>query len=350
MTKRTIEEVTPIRAPGDKQMPAAPSTEWREEIPADEAERFERHSQTMADVQKATSETFGKGRGLHRKRVLALSGSFTVMDDLPDHCRHGLFAKPGSYESVIRLSNGSGSIQSDKVPDIRGFAIKVKGLDGDSAMGTGKTDCQDFLLINHSAFSFPSADEFVGLVQSAAKGGLAPILFFIRSRGFFGGLKAVKTLTTNIKSPFSGFASQEFYSAAPLACGPYACRVRMLPAAPAGQPFGEGARVDWAKEFSSHLEKGDLTFEFQLQFFVNETDTPIEDASVDWSESISPYVTVARLTVPKSALEQSKDKAFVEQVEKDAFDPWRALAEHRPLGRIMRVRKAVYYNSAQARQ
>ena len=76
----------------------------------------------------------------------------------------------------------------------------------------------------------------------------------------------------------------------------------------------------------------------------------LEDASVDWSETISPYVTVARLTVPKSALEQSKDKAFVEQVEKDAFDPWRALAEHRPLGRIMRVRRAVYYNSAQARQ
>lgn len=330
-------------------MSVKPSKDWEEVIPADEAERFERHSQTMATVQKKVSEKFGKGRGLHRKPVLALPGMFNVLDNLPEHCQHGLFATPTSYASVVRLSNASHAIQPDKTPDTRGFSIKVKGLDGDNALGTGKTNCQDFLLINRPALSSSSADDFVGLAESASRGRLAPLFFLIRSRGLFGGLKAFKALVDKIRGPFTGFASEKFYSAAPLACGPYACRVRILPAVQTRQPVTE-EDTDWAEEFSSHLEKGDLTFDFQLQFFVNEASTPIEDASVDWSETSSPYVTVAQLTIPHSALAQSKDKAFTELVEKDAFDPWRALAAHRPLGSIMRVRKAVYFNSAKARQ
>ena len=32
-------------------------------------------------------------------------------------------------------------------------------------------------------------------------------------------------------------------------------------------------------------------------------------------------------------------------MERDHFDPWMALADHRPLGEIMRARKAAYYAS-----
>lgn len=238
-------------------MCAKPSQDWKEIIPDDEADRFQQHSQTMAEVQKKNSEKFGNGRGLHRKQVLALSGDFKVLDDLPGYCSHGLFAKSGSYESVIRLSNASQAIQPDKAPDIRGFSIKVKGLDGDNALGTGKTDCQDFVLINHPALSSSSADEFVGLAESASRGRIAPLFFMIRSRGLFGGLNAFRTVVTKMQSPFSGFASQMFYSAAPIACGPYACRVRLLPSAHIGKQVNE--EIGWAEEFFIHLEKGDLT-------------------------------------------------------------------------------------------
>ncbi|MEO0560697.1 MAG: catalase [Chloroflexota bacterium] len=330
-------------------MGAEPSTDWSEVIPEDEAERFDRHIQTMTNVQKEMSEKYGKGRGLHRKAVLASAGRFTVLGDLPDYCRFGLFANGGTYESVIRLSNASHAIQPDKVPDTRGFSIKVKGLDGDNAMGTGKTDCQDFVLINRSALSSSSADDFVGLAASASQGGLAPVRFLIGSRGFIGGLRTLSKILAGMRSPFSGFASEVFYSAAPLACGPYACRVRLLPAIEGAEPPSDDD-VDWGADFRSHLAKGDLTFAFQLQFFVDETNTPIENASVDWAEAVAPYVTVAHLTVPQSALAQSEDQAFAAQIEQEAFDPWRALAEHRPLGSIMRVRKAVYYPSVQGRQ
>lgn len=84
-----------------------------------------------------------------------------------------------------------------------------------------------------------------------------------------------------------------------------------------------------------------LTYAFELQFFVDEASTPIEDGSVDWPEAVAPFVSVARLTLPK----QDPPGAFAEQVEAATFDPWAALLDHRPLGELMRARKVVYYAS-----
>ena len=66
------------------------------------------------------------------------------------------------------------------------------------------------------------------------------------------------------------------YSAAPIACGPYAARVRLLPART--QPLADASK-DWAADIGRQLAAGPLVHELQLQFFVDERRTPIEDAS-----------------------------------------------------------------------
>ncbi len=103
------------------------------------------------------------------------------------------------------------------------------------------------------------------------------------------------------------------------------------------------------QDIKTYLDKGDVSFELQLQFFVDEKTTPVEDASVDWLESISPYVTVAKLTIPKQDIESEEGKEISETTEKDFFDPWNALLEHRPLGDVMRARKYIYYASQKER-
>ena len=87
--------------------------------------------------------------------------------------------------------------------------------------------------------------------------------------------------------------------------------------------------------------------DFQLQFFTDEKHTPIEDASVDWKEKHSPYVTVARLSIPAHGEQELADLG--EAIEKDIFDPWQALKDHRPLGDVMRARKHVYFASQKGR-
>jgi hypothetical protein len=272
-----------------------------------------------------------------------LKATLDVLPDLPTFARQGLFAQPGVHEAWLRLSSGGADRQADGRPDIRGFAIKVLGVEGPAALG-GVATSQDFLLINHPAFSFATAEAFVGVALAAMQGPAKLLAHMVKQHGLLGGLKQVAKLAGNVGKPFSGFATERFYSAAPLAKGPYAVRVRLLPARTQARPLAQ-AKQDWGADFLAQLAQGEMQFELQLQGFVDEARTPIENPTVDWPESVAPYVTVARLTVPV----QQADAAFMAQAEAARFDIWGGLADHRPLGQIMRARKAAYYASQKGR-
>ena len=98
---------------------------------------------------------------------------------LPAFAAHGLFAGPGTHEVWVRLSNASWDRAKDSIPDIRGVALKVFGVHGDSALGNGPAKTQDFTLINQEVFAFTGSDEFVGFVAAASHGygGLLKYLF-----------------------------------------------------------------------------------------------------------------------------------------------------------------------------
>lgn len=331
----------------------APSTQWQEHIDADEAERHAGYAQQFAQLQADRNARFGKGRGLHRKQILGVTAVLEVPSGLPDHARHGLFAYPGRFDAWVRLSNGGADKASDRKPDVRGFAIQVQGVQGPSALGQGATQVQSFLLINQPAFAFPRSDEFVSLVMHATQGPKAMIRYLFKRYGWWGGLQKIRRFAKSFGKPFSGFATETFYSAAPIACGPYAVRVRLVPVGQQAPQVAKSAKkpvVDWSADFTQHLSQGALRFDVQLQFFVDEARTPIEDASVDWPESVSPYVTVAHLAVPTQAVGSTSGQVLSEQIETAAIDPWAALMAHRPLGEVMRARKVVYYQSQLGRR
>src|SRR5689334_2540130 len=125
-----------------------PSTEWKETIAPDEAERFERHAETLRRLQREKAKRYPVSRGLHAKPAAGVEAEFTVLPDLPEHARVGLFAKPASYRGYVRYSNGSGGRLSDRKADVRGIAIKVVGVDGKKLIpGMESAQTQDFLAI-----------------------------------------------------------------------------------------------------------------------------------------------------------------------------------------------------------
>jgi hypothetical protein len=320
-----------------------PSTAWSERVPPDEEKRFARYAEEIGAIQIRKSRRYGTGRALHRKQRVGLRGVLSIPADLPEHAAHGLFARPGDHEVLIRLSNGGVARAKDSTPDIRGFAIKVLDVRGPGALGF-ETSSQDFLLINQPVFGIGSADEFVGLVDASAMGRRQLFGYMIGRYGLSGGVAKLKATAAGLARPFTGFATEPFFSAAPIACGPYAVRVRLVPVDPA--PPAPDAKKDWAADIATRLKAGRLQFDLQLQFFADEAVTPIEDATVDWP---TPYLTVGRLTVPQTDLSLPPGPATQEAAESAAFDPWSALVEHRPLGEIMRARKAAYRTSQRGR-
>ncbi|WP_433011195.1 hypothetical protein [Kribbella sp. CA-294648] len=286
-------------------------------------------------MQTEKDEKYGIGRALHRKQVAALRATLVVPGELPDHAKQGIFAIPATYDVWVRLSNGGFNRAPDRVPDIRGFSLKVLGVSGRAALG-GEAVSQDFALINHERFSSATSADFTDIVTTGASTPGKILLRLLKKPRM---LSQLKTVQAALKEPFTGFATQDFFSAAPIAFGPYAVRVKL---AAASDEVIESERVDWTADIYQRLENGPLSFDFQVQFFTDEQHTPIEDASVNWD---APYLTVGRLTIPR----QHADGAFDDEVEAAKFDPWNALVEHRPLGEVMRARKVAYFASQQHR-
>lgn len=328
----------------DEAMP--PSTQWREQIGVDEEQRHQRFAEAIVGIQAKLDAKYGPGRAFHRKPVLGARATFQVNEDLPACAASGLFAASGTYDAVVRLSNGSIVPQRDAIPDVRGFAFSVRGLDGPSALG-GTTDRQDFLLINRPVFGFRSSEEFSEIVPIAAKGQTALIKYFVTKYGPWRGPLEAAKLSADFLKPFAGFASGTFHSAAPIQVGAYAARVK-LESQQASVSLT--AQLGFTNEVRQRLRDGDLAYDLSLQFYVDDEQTPIEDGTVNWPDDISPYITVGRLTLPQQDVESVAGERFAAEVETDAFDPWAALADHRPLGEIMRARKVAYYASQQQRR
>ena len=322
-----------------------PSTQWAERVAPDEAERYAAYGAQFAEIQKRKSARHGNGRTLHRKQLLAARGTLHVLADLPPFAAHGRFAMPGAHALQVRLSNGGMDKASDGTPDIRGFALRVPLSGGESALGNGPAVAQDFALINHEAFAFPSSAEFVDFVVAASNGNGALIKFLIKRYGLFGSFGRIAQMARTVGKAFGGFATESFFSAAPIACGPYAVRVRLVPD-PTNGPSQPDAKQDWGADIKARLKAGPLHYELQLQPYVSEALTPIEDPTVSWP---TPYTTVGHLTLPQQDLDAAAAQALSVDVEKAIFDPWQALAAHRPLGDVMRARKVVYFASQQGR-
>lgn len=325
--------------------PLPPSTGWTERVSPDEAERYARYADIFADIQRRKNARWGNGRTLHRKQLAAARGTLEVLDGIPAYAAHGLFAQPMDHEVWVRLSNGGFDRAPDRVPDIRGFALRVFGVEGDSALGNGPARSQDFTLINQEVFSFPDSESFVSFAAAASNGNGEMLKYLLRRHGVFGLPKQLALLVRTAAKPFSGFATDTLYSCLPMACGPYAVRVRLVPTASNGAPDGD-AKANWGADFARRLAAGPLHWDMQLQYYADDTATPIEDPTVNWP---TPYTTVARLMLPQQDLAAAEGEAFSQQVEGTVIDPWQALAAHRPLGDIQRARKAVYYRSQQGR-
>lgn len=326
-----------------------PATDWKESIPADEAERFERHARELRDLQKVRASVQGMGRALHARAQAGVEAEFTVLADVPEHARVAFFGAPGTYRAYVRFSNGSGVRQPDRKPDVRGVAIKIFGVPGKKLIpGLEDARTQDFLLIHSPAMPVRDADEFFVLVR-AAKNPLLLLPRLLLGLGPARALQVLPRLAKGLSKPVASLATTRYYSAVPIRFGAYAAKFMIEPHA-RGEDGGKASTPeDLGAELAARLRNGPVSYDFRVQFFRDEQRTPIEDASVEWREEDAPFVTLARLTLPTQDLASERGKRVAESIEQLSFDPWHALEELRPIGNVMRARNPAYRESTIAR-
>jgi len=329
---------------------AAPSTSWRENVAPDEATRYETYAKMLKELQEASTRKLGRGgRALHRKGHLGARASFEVLGGLPEPYAAGLFAKPATYRAYVRYSNGAPMQQSDRKPDVRGIAVKLLGVPGKKLIpGLEDLQTQDFLAIQGATTPFRNADEFVKAVYAGRNLPLA-LPRFILAFGVGRAIEILRKFTASVGVKIPSLGLRRFYSALPVRYDAYAAKYSFVPATTEASGAGPGSDGHYATDLAERLARAPLVYDFAVQLFRDEATTPIEDASVEWSEASAPFVTVGRLTIDKQDVRSPGGQKLGDFIEQLSFDPWHALVEHRPLGDMMRARNVAYRVSTQAR-
>jgi catalase len=99
-----------------------------ETIPHGEAETVEQIAATLLDIAKRVGDRQRHTvRAVHAKSHGLVKAEVTVLADLREELRQGLFAKPASYGAVMRFSSEPGDVLSDHISTPRGLAVKVVG-------------------------------------------------------------------------------------------------------------------------------------------------------------------------------------------------------------------------------
>jgi len=333
-----------------------------ESLEDDEAETTRELKEKLHQISEIVHRDEGHAyRSVHAKSHGLLLAELRVLDGLPQRLAQGLFARPATYPVAMRFSTTPGDLLDDAVSTPRGVALKVVGVEGDRVSGSEGDVTQDFVLVNGPVFSAPTAKAFLGpLKLLAATTDKAPGLKKVLSAALRGLETLVEkaggevaTFKTMGGHPATHILGETFYSQVPLLYGPYMAKLSLAPVsaelvALAGSKLELGDDPDVIRQaVLTHFQHNVGEWELRVQLCTDIEAMPVEDASVEWPEDQSPYVAVARLSAkPQVSWSPARSAAVDDAL---SFSPWHALAAHRPIGSIMRVRKAVYDMAAQFR-
>jgi hypothetical protein len=285
----------------------------------------------LSEVYKGTTVR----RDAHPKCLGLLKAEFTVEKDLPEHLKVGVFAEPRTYSALIRMSNASGRIQSDKAKDLRGFAIKLLGVVGERYSQAEKTT-QDFLLINYPVIPIGTVKLFHDFVYYSVK--YHPLLFILKLL-FTGKSKIVKQLQEASQNHTS-LLDIRFWSTTPYQLGKNIIKFSIVPTSKyqsaLPNPLTDNYLTNNAQQ---HLHTTEATFDFMVQLQTNPATMPIDDSGVEWQESESPYIKVATLRIPQQTFDTPERFDLAEHL---SFSPEHALKVHQPIGSMNRARYIIY--------
>ena len=334
-----------------------------ETIAPDEHITFDELSRTMQHITRHMATRYRHAyRPVHAKSHGVLVGTLEVLPNLPEPLAQGLFGEAGSHPVVMRFSTNPGDLLADNVSSPRGLAIKVLNVGGEKVANHVNNTTQDFVCINANAFTAPDPKGFLEQIKTFDENLNTPEgvkhVVSVAARATNAVLKAVHLPSATLEgigASSTHILGESFSTVAPLRYGKYVAKIGFAPSSEnlkelVGKSVDLGedynALEELIKEFFRHdtgvwdvkvqlaLEPEDPTSEEKDKKF------PIEAADKKWPEDLSPWRTVARITVLAQDTYSDARQLFVD--ERMSFSPWHALEAHRPLGGIMRSRLKAY--------
>ncbi|MEZ6062106.1 MAG: catalase family protein [Planctomycetaceae bacterium] len=313
-------------------------------------------------------------RGVHPKDHGCVTATFTVSPELPADLAVGVFQPGASYEALIRFSNASVIPGPDSTTDgdgspvhgSRGMAVKLFGVRGEPLLPGSGALTQDFVMVNQPAFAFANVEDYEVITKllldpSVTDKSAEFVKRLMESGDPDKAERARRTaqIAARIASPQvdgdrgafemppASPVDAAYFSAAPFLFGEH--RVMKFRARPVNRSSDspDVASPDYLRDaLARRLQSEPVVFAFEIQVRdASELDVAadIENASTEWHDE---FTAVATIEIPPQEFDSA---SLRERCEKLFFTPWHGVVEHRPLGGINRLRRAVYIKSSEVR-
>ncbi len=303
-----------------------------------------------AELRRKMVEAAGDGvmrRAVQPKHHGCVKAEVVIGDDVPSDLRVGLFAEPRTHPAWIRFANQSPQPQPDGKRDIRGMAIKLHEVAGRTlAEREPHSGTLDLILISTPVFVTADPASFFRLRRATDP------LSIPRAAAFF-----LNPLDPQLRTLFNAVRamrkhgnplSVRYWSATPYRFGSRAAKLSAIPRFEAPPRLRKRKGDDFLREnMTRTLAERAVEFDLAVQIQTDAAAMPIEDAGKRWDEEQSPFRKVATIRIPKQEFDTPAQQ---QRCENTAFDVWRTLDEHRPLGGVNRARRLVYAPLANLRR
>lgn len=319
-----------------------------EKIDADEEQSLDEIIDLMADQMRGHFRPGHYERGGNTKTHGVLRATVTIRDDLPEHCRKGIFAEPRTFKAYVRFSGPGPDVPAD-IRDV-GFtsmAVKLMGVPGEKLMDEEK-HTQDLITICTPTFVTPNTRENAKLQYWSLLD--MPLYYFLNPKDshlldFF-----MQSLWNETQYNPLG---QRHWSCVPYLLGEgQAMMYSFVPKTEVhtrieGAPFGRIPFNYLRENMVRTLKEKDVEFDLRIQLQTDPYRMPIENNAVRWPEKLSPFITAATVRIPRQTFDTAAQFEFAKRLK---FNPWHCIPEHRPLGNQSRARFRMYQTLSNFRQ
>jgi len=339
---------------------------------------FDRTLQTVLDNMKqhmrGSLQAEGIGRVVrdaHAKGYGLARGEFEILSGIPNEYAQGIYAKPGLHEAMVRFSNGTNHVGDDRIlGPIVGVGLKIFGIEGRTLLeDEPDSHTFDYAMIDHPVFFANTLAHYVFIQSLFANIGVAPkanlsaeekqaavhrfLYEWVTGKGTLPpeewAWEELGAFLQLAQHKYINLLLQTYWTMGAVRHGDYIAKVRVAPV----QSFADrvarraldsaSAQQVFRPALVAELRERPYEFDVQVQLCTDLAQMPVEKTTVVWPESLSPFVTVAKLRLPQQDIGGEDN---FERMDKASISPWRVTAEHRPLGSIMRSRKEVYRQSS----
>ncbi len=305
---------------------------YEESIDSDEGAEL---ASIVRDLRKLEEEVKPAHRSFHAKTHGCVSGELRVLAERPDYAKVGFFRETKSYRVVLRFTNGSGRARPDSAKDVRGIAVKAFDFEGEKLLVTqSEAKTQDFLMNNIKTGFTKDPREFADFILRSSRGTMSTLWFLATHWDF------AKRLIKETSHISDSLIKERYWSGSAFRLGEKAMQYNIQSCGP--KPEGIPNKEDpnfLRQELADYVKQQGMCWSLGIQLQMDPVKTPIEDPTVEWQEDLSPTVAVAQIHIPRQDM---IDPEVMKACEQLTFTPWHTTEDHRPLGKINRLRRPAY--------